>query len=322
MRRDLLLRHDRTVHAKDGGIPLHSEVKRRSTKASAATSKPSIAIETATIEQLEGTDALADMDARAALLITELHQAAVGAILDQEQEAMLEEKSRRSVSSISDAYDSPAPHSSSAPPWDPPTPSSAHGSCNDSWNGSLQPPKLQLPSMDRSFSSDPSHAPSLHSGLLSSAATPPTYSPYPYTNPPSPLSFGAHNLSAQVAPPPPPPKVESDNERNMIVENIRLMDVECVVADKFRLPSRSALNRYLSTYFNFLHHHFPFIHSPSFNPSTVAPPLLLAVLSIGALYTFEKEQAYVIPAPKSSVAGELLILRASDTSFICPPRCW
>lgn len=29
VRRDLLLRHDRTVHAKDGGIPLVSEGRRR-----------------------------------------------------------------------------------------------------------------------------------------------------------------------------------------------------------------------------------------------------------------------------------------------------
>ena len=291
MRRDLLLRHDRTVHAKDGGVPLHSEVKRRSNK-TAALSKPSIAIETATIEQLEGTDALVDMDARAAMLITELHQAAVGAILDQEQEALLEEeKSRRSVSSSSDGYDNTVQYSSSAPVWDPPTPSSAHDSCHETWNGSLQPPRLQLPSMDRSFSSDPSHAPSLRSGLLSSAHTPGTYSPYPYTNPPSPLSYGGHSSLAQAAPPPPPPQVESDDERNIILDNIREMDVERAVLDKFRLPSRNALNRYLSAYFSLYHHHLPFLHPASFSPSTVAPPLLLAVLSIGALYTFEKEQA-------------------------------
>ncbi|RPB29878.1 hypothetical protein L211DRAFT_48253 [Terfezia boudieri ATCC MYA-4762] len=318
VRRDLLLRHDRTVHAKDGGIPLHSEVKRRSTKASACASKPSIAIETATIEQLEGTDALADMDARAALLITELHQAAVGAILDQEQEALLEEKSRRSVSSLSDTYDSPAPYSSSAPAWDPPTPSSAHGSCQDSWNGSLKPPRLQLPSMDRSFSSDPSHAPSLRSALLSSAATPATYSPYPYTNPPSPLSFGGHNPSAQAAPPPPPPQVECDEERNVILANIRKMDVEGVVADKFRLPSRSALNRYLSTYFNLFHHHFPFLHLPTFCPSTVAPPLLLAVLSIGALYTFEKEQGYTLHLSSKVLVNNYLHRNKNIPSRNCP----
>ena len=31
VRRDLLLRHDRTVHAKDGGVPLQSDNKRRNT---------------------------------------------------------------------------------------------------------------------------------------------------------------------------------------------------------------------------------------------------------------------------------------------------
>ena len=36
MRRDLLLRHDRTVHAKDGGIPLVAEGRRRGGKAAAA----------------------------------------------------------------------------------------------------------------------------------------------------------------------------------------------------------------------------------------------------------------------------------------------
>ncbi|KAF8469220.1 fungal-specific transcription factor domain-containing protein [Kalaharituber pfeilii] len=320
VRRDLLLRHDRTVHAKDGGIPLHSEVKRRSTKASAAAAaaKPSIAIETATIEQIEGTDALADMDARAALLITELHQAAVGAILDQEQEALLEEKSRRSVSSSSDAYDSPAPYSSSAAPWDPPTPSSPQGSCNESWNGSLQPPRLQLPSMDRSFSSDPSHAPSLRSGLLSSAATPATYSPYPYTNPPSPLNFGNHCSSTQAVAPPPPPQVESEEERQIILENIREMDVERAVVDKFRLPSRSALNRYLSTYFNLFHHHLPFLHTPSFSPSAAAPPLLLAVLSIGALYTFEKEQAYTLHLSSKVLVNNYLHRHQNFSSRNCP----
>lgn len=324
MRRDLLLRHDRTVHAKDGGIPLHSEVKRRSTKASAGP-KASVAVETATIEQLEGTETLADMDARAAMLITELHQAAVGAILDQEHEAMLEEKNRRSMShnSIRDG----SPYTSSVPPvsnmtWDPPTPSSAHGSSHGPWDsGCLQPPRFpQLPSMDRSFSSDPSHAPSLRSGMLSSAATPATYSPYPYTTPPSPLQFGGHS-SSQAVPPPAPPQVENDEQRNMILDSIREMDVEKAVLNKFRLPSRSALNRYLSTYFNLFHHHLPFLHPASFNPSAVAPPLLMSVLSIGALYTFEREQAFVNPAVKrvyDLVSNLFLILVILCT---CLRRC-
>lgn len=297
-------------------MPLHSEVKRRSTKAAAGTAKPSIAIETATIEQMEGTDALADMDARAALLITELHQAAVGAILDEEQEALLEEKTRRSISSCSDTYESAAPFSS-APAWDPPTPSSPHGSSADSWNGSLRPPRLQLPSMERSFSSEPCHAPSLRFGLLSSANTP-CYSPNPYTNPPSPLSFGGHFSSAPAAAPLPPPCIESDEERNIILENIRDMDVERAVMEKFRLPSRSALNRYLSTYFNLFHHHLPFLHPATFSPTAVAPPLLLAVLSIGALYTFEKEQAFTLHLSSKVLVNNFLHRHQNFSSRNCP----
>src|SRR4051794_274374 len=48
VRRDLLLRHDRTVHRKDGGVPLHSEVKRRAGAKNppvAGPSKPSITID-------------------------------------------------------------------------------------------------------------------------------------------------------------------------------------------------------------------------------------------------------------------------------------
>lgn len=294
MRRDLLLRHDRTVHAKDGGIPLHSEVKRRSTKtpSSAGPSKPTINIEPATYEQLENSDGMVDLETAAALM-TELHQAAAAAMVDQQQEDLLREKSRRSMSSGPDyessMFASGAIHVQNMSTYDPPTPSSTTGPdlpshiptshCGD-WNSNT----LQLPagahpvSMERSFSAEPT--PVSHVG-----------SPNPYfPAPPSPSGLP----SSQASPPPMPPSVQSDHERNMVLENIRGIDEERAVLDKFRLPSKSALNRYLAAYFNLFHHHLPFLHSVSFHPGRVAPPLLLAVLSIGALYTFEKEQAYVL----------------------------
>lgn len=134
VRRDLLLRHDRTVHAKDGGVPLHSEVKRRSTKnVTSAPSKPAITIEQAAIEQLEVNDGMVDLET-AAVLMTELHQAAAAAIMDHEQEMLLQEKSRRSMSSNPEsAFDPSVPYAPGAIPvqnmstWDPPTPSSATG---------------------------------------------------------------------------------------------------------------------------------------------------------------------------------------------------
>ena len=279
VRRDLLLRHDRTVHAKDGGIPLHSEVKRRSTKNSSAAgpSKPTIAIEPA-IEQLDGNDA-DDMET-AAVLMTELHHAAAAAMVDQEQ-MLLREKSRRSMSSdyeIQVPYTSGAIHVQNMSTWDPPTPSSSTGpdfprnSESQDWN-TLQLPVAHPTSMERSFSAEP---------------------PRSYAASPNPYFAGfasPSGLSAHSTPPPTPPTVKSDQERNMILDNIKDIDTEKAVLDRFRLPSKSGLNRYLTAYFNLFHHHLPFLHMATFTPGSIAPPLLLAVLSIGALYTFEKEQA-------------------------------
>ncbi len=86
VRRDLLLRHDRTVHAKDGGVPLHSDGKRRGggvTKARAVSgpSKSSIAaIDTAAIEQLEASsEGIFDVET-AAMLVADLHHKATAAV--------------------------------------------------------------------------------------------------------------------------------------------------------------------------------------------------------------------------------------------------
>src|SRR5690606_1494123 len=82
VRRDLLLRHDRTVHAKDGGVPLHSDGKRRAgpkARAIATPSKPSIAIDTTTIEQQQmetSGDAVFDVET-AAMLVADLQHRAM-----------------------------------------------------------------------------------------------------------------------------------------------------------------------------------------------------------------------------------------------------
>lgn len=279
VRRDLLLRHDRTVHAKDGGVPLPNEGRRRPAKATVQ--KPTIKVESSNLDHLDDPF---DLEA-AAVLMTELHHAAAAAISDYEQE-QAEEAAKRELSE--EAYDGPVSYPSGAIPvsnmssWDPPTPCTERGS-------SLQPPHHGL--MSRSLSVDRRSAtPSNLSNLgLSHNATPTTYSPYPY---PSSPSYGpASSFGPGAVVPPTPPQIASDEERTRILDNIKEIDVEKAVLNKFRLPSKSALNRYLSAYFNLFHHHMPFLHQVTFMPATVAAPLLLAVLSVGALYTFEKEQA-------------------------------
>ncbi|CCX31284.1 fungal-specific transcription factor domain-containing protein [Pyronema domesticum] len=309
VRRDLLLRHDRTVHAKDGGIPLHSEGKRRSNKNSSAAgpSKPTISIEPA-IEPFDGNDGLVDMET-AAVLMTELHQAAAAAMVDQEQ-MMLRENPRRSMSSD---FDPSVPYTPGAirvdnmSTWDPPTPSSTNTlpdiprtSDSQDWNANT----LQLPghptSMERSFSAEP---------------------PRSYASSPNPYFSGfasPSGLPTHSTPPPLPPTVENDEQRNMILNNIKEMDKERAVLDRFRLPSKSGLNRYLREYFNLFHHHFPFLHMPTFEPSTIDPPLLLAVLSVGALYTFEKEQAYTLHLSSKVLVNNFLHRNQEFSSLNCP----
>lgn len=85
MRRDLLLRHDRTVHAKDGGVPLHSDGKRRAGPKSrnVGPSKTGLAIDTSGLsEQIEASsEGVFDVET-AAMLVADLHHKATAAARD------------------------------------------------------------------------------------------------------------------------------------------------------------------------------------------------------------------------------------------------
>jgi hypothetical protein len=78
-----------------------------------------------------------------------------------------------------------------------------------------------------------------------------------------------------------------------------------VALGDFELPKKDALNRYLIAYFEGMHQHHPFIHTPTLDPVTVKgiphhppfycqsgvdlAPLFLAMCCIGALYCFERD---------------------------------
>lgn len=59
-------------------------------------------------------------------------------------------------------------------------------------------------------------------------------------------------------------------------------------------PTRVQLNRYLAAYFTYYHPFLPFLHPQTFDPPTVAPSLLFAVCSIGALLCHENTMASVL----------------------------
>lgn len=114
------------------------------------------------------------------------------------------------------------------------------------------------------------------------------------------------------------PQVVSDEERNMILENIRKCDSEHTIPEGFRLPGLGSINRYLSTYFGLFHHHLPFLHPASFKPTQVSPPLLLGVLSIGALYAFDQDQAYMLHIGSKVLVSLFLQSKENFSSRKCP----
>ncbi|KPM46283.1 hypothetical protein AK830_g311 [Neonectria ditissima] len=329
VRRDLLLRHDRTVHAKDGGIPLHSDGKRRAgpkTRAINAPSKSTIAIDTSTLEQMEaGNDGIFDVEA-AAMLVADLHHKATAAMRGEDSSY---------DDSTSMAY---SPHGSSIMESTVTYPSGAIALPQVQWEGfmpqSVNEPKTHsiTSSASGSFESQPSFAsgstlqphsnqlPPIGGGQSCNGLVPALQS----------MINSLPNSAAGAAMPPSPwtaessqagfkaPQVSSDDERNAILDHIRSSDSEHAIPDGFRLPGLGSLNRYLSTYFGLFHHHLPFLHPASFNPTKVSPPLLLAVLSIGALYAFDQDQAYMLHIGSKVLVNQFLQNKENFSSRKCP----
>lgn len=349
VRRDLLLRHDRTVHAKDGGIPLHSEVKRRpGAKASpkAGPTKQSIELDTATLEQIEASsDGMVDLET-AAMLMTDLHHKATAAMANQDDGE--DEPPTPYSPDHTTMFDTSVPYLSSAlplpqMPWDTFMSQSviqpkAH-SISSSLSGSQDSQLSQLsftsastvqpvgnpvpPMMERYPSTGDGLAPALQSLTssmpMSGPGTPNGLSPYPFlTGPVSPVDYRRSPGPSQALTSPKAPQIQSDEDYAVVQENLKQCDSEGVAQVNFDVQSRGDINALLAAYFNMFHHHLPFIHPESFRPSQVAPSLLLAVLSIGALYSFDQEKAYMLHIGSKVLVNEFLQNKESFSSRKCP----
>lgn len=339
VRRDLLLRHDRTVHAKDGGIPLHSDVKRRAGPKSNTMSGPSksaIAIDTSALEQIEASsDGMVDLET-AAMLMTDLHHKATAAMRNagvgpyenrpgmafpHHGTALMEPSVTYPSGAISlpqVQWDSFMPQSVTEPKSHSIT-SNASGSQESQASftsvSTFQPHPNQLPPIVKHSASHSYNGlvPALQSMINS---LPPSEAATPSQQ--SPLQSQMRAQSPSQASSPKPPQVLSDEERNVILDNIRGHDSERAIPESFRLPGLASLNRYLSTYFSLFHHHLPFLHPASFKPTEVSSPLLLAVLSIGALYAFDQDQAYMLHIGSKVLVNQFLQNKENFSSRKCP----
>lgn len=75
----------------------------------------------------------------------------------------------------------------------------------------------------------------------------------------------------------------------------------------FVLPSQHALSRYVSAYFEGFHLHLPFIHVPTWSPTSCHLGLLIAICSLGAKYCFEQQTAVALWD-----AGRLVVRAATE----------
>lgn len=322
VRRDLLLRHDRTVHAKDGGVPLQSDTKRRNvSKASpvAESSNPFTGVEQAALDQIDANEGLFGVE-EAAMLMTNFQQKA--AMSSHEAGAMHPEPLISGQGSLMEPSVGYGAASVTLPQmqWDTMLPqtisqqkshsmsSSISGSQEPSYNGtssvqhSNQLPPLVAQQLESSDIQPPSFA---MSSQFSGLDTPGALSPFPsMVGPVSPVDYRRSPGPARMCTTAKAPQVESEEQIQRILENIKRCDGDGMLAETFRLPVMSVLNRYLSAYFNLFHHHLPFLHPASFDPSRVSAALLLSVLSVGALYTFEQDQAYTLHISSKLLIGQ------------------
>ncbi|KAF2272687.1 uncharacterized protein EI97DRAFT_203057 [Westerdykella ornata] len=347
VRRDLLLRHDRTVHAKDGGVPLHSEAKRRTgpkppevSAAPASQKQPSTALDTTTLEQIEASsDEMVDIEA-AAMLMTDFHHKAMAS---QEPEPAPDASdaahspSGPALLEPNVAYTAPGQMSLPQMPWDSMMPHNvsepkAHSGATSSAEphpafttaSALSSHPHQLPPiMERQMSGSdaplPPSFPSIGgSGSITGLGTPGALSPYPMLGPVSPVDYRRSPGPTQALTMTKAPQVDSEEQCMKIYDNIKNADTENALLDTFHLPSLNTLNRLLKTYFDLFHHHLPFLHPATFNPTEVSAPLLLAVLAIGALYIFDQDQAYMLHIGSKILVNQFLQNKENFSSRKCP----
>ncbi|KAF2225739.1 fungal-specific transcription factor domain-containing protein [Elsinoe ampelina] len=316
VRRDLLLRHDRTVHAKDGGAPLQSDSKRRSSaKAGSTTSetpKPSSGLEQSFDQMDNGNDGMFGVE-EAAMLMTNFQQKAAMSTQAQSESILADAPRMMESNSV---Y-SPAAMTLPNMHWDPMLPQ-PHPQQHSSPSGPV----------DMFANHDGMHGPMNHdlsmpgfpsSSFLAGITTPGALSPFPsMMGPVSPVDYRRSPGPPQACKESKSPQIESEEQMFRIMENIKKCDSEGSLFETFSLPDVSVLNRYLHSYFSLFHHHLPFLHPASFDPSKVSAALLLSVLSIGALYTFEQDHAYMLHIGSKLLVNQFLMNKENFSSRKSP----
>ncbi|KAJ5145236.1 hypothetical protein N7448_002628 [Penicillium atrosanguineum] len=74
-----------------------------------------------------------------------------------------------------------------------------------------------------------------------------------------------------------------------VVEKID--QVRDILPETFAVPSKYVFCRYIEGFFTGSHGHLPFLHFPTVSVACITPPLILAIIAMGAKYRFERDRA-------------------------------
>lgn len=119
------------------------------------------------------------------------------------------------------------------------------------------------------------------------------------------------------------PQISTEQDYHILFANIAAaedVDGISLLGDTFNLPRREVINTYLNSYFTRYHPHLPFLHIPTFISTlpTTPPPLLLSVLSLGALLSHARDEAVVLHIASKVLVSHFLSRRGDFDSRQCP----
>lgn len=106
----------------------------------------------------------------------------------------------------------------------------------------------------------------------------------------------------------------TDDQRARLISSLE--PFADVLDEDFRFPSRHALTRYITSWFEGFHSHMPFIHCPTWNITDHPIELVLGIAAVGAQYCFEHKSS-----ERLFFAGKTILLeRLAATADRFGPR--
>lgn len=88
--------------------------------------------------------------------------------------------------------------------------------------------------------------------------------------------------------------------------------------DSFSMPSKYVFCRYIEGFFTGSHEHLPFLHLSTVSIANLSPPLILAIMAMGAQYRFERERAVRFYKVSRSLIDRHIHLHTSSNPLYSP----